>query len=214
MSEKARPGRQRSEASRLALLDTTYTLMKKRPFDQISTQEIAREAGVSTATVYRWWSSKEALMLDAFLHVKEREARLPTTGTPLERIKEHMVLIETFLGGEEGRVGARIVAAIQDDDRLRKGFIEQLYLPQSDQVVKVIQEAVVGGELPPDTDIRMLMDHLWGSCLVRILIRQERVRAADVEADFDFVIAGAWASWRRRSGTQDRHQAEPAAVSV
>jgi AcrR family transcriptional regulator len=192
-------GRPRSESSRLSLLKTAYSLMKKLPINEISTQEIANKAGVSTATVYRWWPTKQALLLDAFLHVKDKQVEFPETGSPLERIRTHVVSAGKFMGGNDGRVAARIIAAIQDDDFLRKGFTEKLYLPHSTRLLRVAEEAIKAGELPPGTDAKALLDTVFGTCLVRILVRHEQVRKADVEAAFDFAVAGAWGYWHMAS---------------
>src|SRR5882757_5338910 len=65
---KPRPrGRPRSEQSKEAILEAAYDLLKKRGIRSVSAQELARRAGVSTATLYRWWKNKEAIMLEAFL---------------------------------------------------------------------------------------------------------------------------------------------------
>ena len=192
-------GRPRSEASRLSLLESAYALMKKQPVNEISTQAIAHKAGVSTATVYRWWPTKEALLLDAVLHVKEQKVLFPEEGTPLERIRSHMISAGKFFGGDDGRVAARIIAAIQDDDHLREGFIEKLYLPQANRLLEVGQDAVNAGELPSGTNVKLLMDTIFGTCLVRILIRHEKVEQEDVAAAFDFAVAGARAYWPKRS---------------
>jgi DNA-binding transcriptional regulator YiaG len=81
-------GRPRSESSRLSLLEAAYSLMRKHPVTAISTQQIANNAGVSTATVYRWWPTKESLLLDAFLHVKEKEIPLKEEGSPGDFLRE------------------------------------------------------------------------------------------------------------------------------
>jgi AcrR family transcriptional regulator len=48
--------------SRVSILDAAYSFLRTRPVSAISTIHIARKAGVSTATVYRWWPTKEALL--------------------------------------------------------------------------------------------------------------------------------------------------------
>jgi AcrR family transcriptional regulator len=80
-------GRPRSLASRAAILEAAYTFLQDRPMASISILHIARKAGVSTATVYRWWSTKEALLLEAFLNKVDSELLLSREGNPLERIK-------------------------------------------------------------------------------------------------------------------------------
>jgi AcrR family transcriptional regulator len=190
-------GRPRSESSRLALLEAAYSLMRRHPVSAISTQQIANQAGVSTATVYRWWPTKESLLLDAFLHVKEKEIPLKEEGSPLERLREHAIAAGRFFEGENGRVAARILTAIQDDKTLREAFTEQLYLPQSNRMMKVAQEAIKAGELPPGTDLKLFLDTLFGSCLVKLLMRHESVRRYDTESFFDFAVAGARSYWAR-----------------
>src|SRR2546430_13602037 len=60
-------GRPRSEQARRALLEATAELLQERDLPAISADDIAKRAGVSKATIYRWWESKSALALDAFL---------------------------------------------------------------------------------------------------------------------------------------------------
>lgn len=190
-------GRPRSEASRVALLETAYGLMVDHPLASISTQQIASKAGVSTATVYRWWATKEALLLDAFLYVKEQRPPICEEGKPLDRLREHIVGFGRSTAGKQGRVVARLLAAIQDDEKLREAFIQRLYLPQCGKVRAVAQEAVKAGELPAGTDVDLFLDSIFGTILTRLLLRHEAIHAADVGKIFDFAVAGAWGFWPR-----------------
>ena len=62
-STAALQGRRRSEASRKAILDATYELLKAVGFHQMSIEGVASRAGVGKTTIYRWWSSKGVLVL-------------------------------------------------------------------------------------------------------------------------------------------------------
>src|SRR5258708_33116905 len=65
---KPRPrGRPRSDASKEAILRAAYRLLKTRGIAAVSAQALARQAGVSTATLYRCGKSTEAAMPDASL---------------------------------------------------------------------------------------------------------------------------------------------------
>jgi hypothetical protein len=61
-----RRGRQRSEESEEAILSAITDLLKGKPLRDISVEEIAREAGVGKATIYKWWPSKAYIAFDAF----------------------------------------------------------------------------------------------------------------------------------------------------
>lgn len=51
----------RQEVSRQRLLETGYRLFTGRTIDGVSLEEIAREAGIGIATLYRWFGSKTEL---------------------------------------------------------------------------------------------------------------------------------------------------------
>src|SRR4029079_16127727 len=62
-----RPGRTRSERGRTAILRAAADLLLDEGAAQVSMDAVAERAGVSKATIYRWWPSKERLALDALL---------------------------------------------------------------------------------------------------------------------------------------------------
>src|SRR5260221_2469659 len=74
-------GRRRSEASRKAILDATYELLKTIGFHQMSIEGVASRAGVGKATIYRWWSSKGVLAVEAFMEAVAPSIEVPETGS-------------------------------------------------------------------------------------------------------------------------------------
>src|SRR5579863_10510261 len=63
-----RRGRPRSETARLAILEAAAELALERGLAAVSMDAVADRAGVSKATIYRWWPTKETLALDALYH--------------------------------------------------------------------------------------------------------------------------------------------------
>lgn len=55
----------RSERSRRATLDAALALVAEQPYARVTVEAIAARAGVSKATVYRWWPSKGAIVVEA-----------------------------------------------------------------------------------------------------------------------------------------------------
>ena len=73
MSNPRSAGRPRSEASRAALLDAAYWQTVERGYAAATSEVIAKAAGAGKQTLYRWWPSKGALVLEAFAaKLKER----------------------------------------------------------------------------------------------------------------------------------------------
>ena len=73
-----RPGRPRSERARQAILRAAADLLLDEGTAQVSMDAVAERAGVSKATIYRWWPSKERLALDALLEWAAPAARRAT----------------------------------------------------------------------------------------------------------------------------------------
>src|SRR5690625_5262883 len=96
----------RSEASHKAILDATMELLDPDSGEGLSVQRlsierIARVAGVSKTTIYRWWPSKVAVVIDSFVasHIARTPVREDLSG--IEALREHMgALVE---GSEERR---------------------------------------------------------------------------------------------------------------
>jgi AcrR family transcriptional regulator len=183
-------GRPRSEASRTSILETAYRFLQRRPVSEISTIHIARSAGVSTATVYRWWSTKEALLLDAFLHTVDHEMVLKSVGPPLERLKEYILQVGRFFTGDNGIVVARLLGAIQDNATLRKEFLERVSSPRDKEIRVIVNEAIKRGDLPAELKISVFLDSIIGPLLARLLFHHERIDESFVADVFERVLAG------------------------
>jgi AcrR family transcriptional regulator len=183
-------GRPRSESSRSAILEAAYGFLQDRPVAAISPLHIARKAGVSTATVYRWWPTKEALLLDAFLNVADHDLVLRSDGVPLERLKEYILQVGRFFTGENGIVAARLLTSIQDNPLLRKEFMERVYSPHEKVFRQIVQEAIEQRQLPATTEVSAFLDTIFGPLLTRLLIRHQQIDEAFVISVFDRVVAG------------------------
>ena len=63
-----RRGRPRSAETTNAILQSAYTLMATTGLAATSIDAVARDSNVSKMTIYKWWPSREALLIDAFLN--------------------------------------------------------------------------------------------------------------------------------------------------
>ena len=162
-------GRPRSEQARQEILETAYKLLRDKGFNAVGSHEIAQTAGVSSATLYRWWKSKEEILFDAcFEHMKPVLA-IPESGSALTRLRRYVLRAREFLVSEEGTVLARILTGIYEDLQLRRMFLER-YVDQRRQIQRgIIEDAINLGELKPTTDPELLIDLLSGPLFFRWL---------------------------------------------
>ena len=180
-------GRPRSKTARAAILRAGYKLLRKAAVQSISAQQIAAEAGVSTATLYRWWPTKEAVLLDAYFSRVDTAPLLRRNGSPLQRLREHVLQVGELFTGKEGRLTARLIMAIQEDEALRQTFVDQLMRPKKELCTAVIKEAIARKELRPGTE-RYFFDMVFGAIFMRLLLRHEPVTKAFIGAVFDYAV--------------------------
>src|SRR6185312_9737921 len=101
-----RRGRPRSIETTNAILESAYTLMTATGLAATSIDAVARHSSVSKMTIYKWWPSREALLIDAFLHHAAQMLPLPpaSAGTPAVRARRHAAAYAEALQGEFGKV--------------------------------------------------------------------------------------------------------------
>src|SRR4051812_13818352 len=81
MTETRRPGRPRSEEARRAVLAATHDELVERGYGALTIEGIAARAGVGKQTIYRWWSSKGDVVLDAALDLAATGVPAPDEGS-------------------------------------------------------------------------------------------------------------------------------------
>ncbi len=169
------------------VLKAAFSLLKRDGFDGVSTQQIARKAGVSTATLYRWWENKEAILLDAYLETTRDILPQGDGGSPLGRLRMYSIRVASFLKGPNGLVFQRLLMTIQDNPALRKAFYKKIFLPREAEGCAVVREAIEAGELPGSVDPNLLINLLTGPQIFSALLGQNLGRKS-AERIFDFVL--------------------------
>ena len=181
-------GRPRSEQARQEILETAYKLLRDKGFNAVGSHEIAQAAGVSSATLYRWWKSKEEILFDAcFEHMRPILA-IPETGSGLTRLRRYVLRASEFLISEEGKVLARVFTGIHEDKRLRGMFLERYVSLRRQIQGAIIEDSIALGELQQTTDPELLMDMLSGPLFFRWLLGHARLDRGFAQSILDTVI--------------------------
>ncbi|BEP58712.1 hypothetical protein GmRootV118_59560 [Variovorax sp. V118] len=164
------PGRTRSDTSRTAILRSTLKLLESNTLQQVSIEAIAREAGVGKATIYRWWTSKASVVIDAFMQYHVAHTPMPKKISAHEALNRHLhSLIEEY-GGRSGRLVAQILAEGQGDPTVLREFRERFFYGRQAVVREVIEQACRTGEFRADLDAETAMDMLYSPIYFRLLI--------------------------------------------
>ena len=188
---KRPPGRPRSEHARQAILRSTMNLLQRTGFDDLTIEAIAADAGVGKATVYRWWPSKGALVVDAFASGTEGQLHFPDTGSVYRDVSFQMRRAVTIFRSPQGRIVAALLGAGQSDPELLEAFRARFLRPRRQEAYKTLLRGVHRGELPPGLDLDLVLDILYGAIYMRFLIRHDELSAPYVNEVCELVLAGA-----------------------
>jgi AcrR family transcriptional regulator len=172
-TEETRPrGRPRSETAQTAILSATIALLLDEGLHAMSMDDVAERAGVSKATIYRWWASKELLALDALS--TEWAAPVATKRTDTGSLRGDLLAIlrpwiRQLNEKPYGRVIAGLVAEAQIDPEFATLYNEHFVQPRRDAARRSLLRAAARGEIPADTDFEVSLDLLYGPIYHRVL---------------------------------------------
>jgi AcrR family transcriptional regulator len=190
-SAPAPRGRPRSERSHRAILDAANELLDERGFVDLTMEEVAQRAGVSKATIYRWWPTKGTLVFEAFS--ANFLARQPLSNTGSLRgdlVAALRSWIRVVKGTGTGRTLVGLIAEVQRDPELAEIWRERFISPVRGQHRTMVDRAVVRGEVSADIDADVVLDLVFGSAYHRLLQSHLPLSDRFAQAVVDTVVTG------------------------
>ncbi|WP_067477517.1 TetR/AcrR family transcriptional regulator [Actinomadura hibisca] len=170
---KAPDPTRRSERSRQAILTATRELLFEVGYARLTIEAIAARAGVGKQTIYRWWSSKGAVMFDSLLDMSRAEgAELPDTGDVEADLRTVLrAIVDEFNDPVLDGVTRALNTEIQNDPQLSADMRDRLLGPQLEATKDRLRAAQAVGQLAPDLDLSVAVELLFGPPFHRWLLR-------------------------------------------
>ena len=158
---------------------------------RVSMDAVAERAGVSKATIYRWWPSKERLALDALVEWAATGGSPRDTGSLRADL---LALVRPWVREIRrrpfGRVIAALVTAAQSDPgfaaEYRRHFVEQRRAPMR----AALELAIARGEAPADLDVDVALDLIYGPIYHRLLHGHAPLTERSATSVIDLALAG------------------------
>jgi len=183
-------GRKRSAEAETAILKATLFLMQRKPLRKVTADAIAQRAGVSKATIYKWWPNKSMVAFDAYLASMTEQVALPDTGTAKQDFIEQSKSVAAFYAGPMGRLFCQFLAEGQSDPKFLKLFRERFLYARRDTARVMWTRGVERGEVRKEIDSEIVLDLVYGPIIFRLLAGHRPLNANESQALVEAVFGG------------------------
>ncbi|MEV5732172.1 TetR/AcrR family transcriptional regulator [Streptomyces sp. NPDC052292] len=189
----------RSDRSRRAIYAAALALVGEAGYRKTTVEAIAARAGVGKQTIYRWWSSKADVLLEAFLDLGQQAAQaagqqphtLPDTGDLAADLKTVLRATVDELLDPRFEAPARALAAEGlVDEQLGREFVGKLLEPQLQLYVDRLRSAQDTGAVRPDIDPRIGLELFVSPLAQRWLQRTGPITHDYTDTLVDYALYG------------------------
>jgi AcrR family transcriptional regulator len=161
--------RPRSEEVRQAVLAAAEELLDERGFGGLTMEGIARRAGVSKQTVYRWWPGTAEVVLEA---ANERATALvpdPDSGSLEQDVRTFVRRSVAGLHRVNARTAAGLMAQAQLDDEFAESFRTGFLARRRAALREILVRGRERGEVAAGVDLDFVVDLMFGALWYRVL---------------------------------------------
>jgi AcrR family transcriptional regulator len=135
----------------------------------VTVDAIARRAGVSKATIYKWWPNKCHVALDAFLTRMTESVVVPDTGSTERDFAEQLESVMAFYSSPTGRLFCQFIAEGQSDPGFLALFRDRFLYARRDAARIMWRRGVDRGDIRADVDSEIVLDLVYGPMIFRLL---------------------------------------------
>jgi AcrR family transcriptional regulator len=196
---KAPDSSRRSERSRRAIYASALALVGEIGYAKTTIEGIASRAGVGKQTIYRWWPSKAAVLLEAFLDLAEQASEaagsggyeIPDTGDLESDLRLVLRATVDEMNTPVYDAPARALAAEGVvDAEVGAQFVEKLLEPQLELYVTRLRAAQEAGQVRAGIDPRIALELFVGPLAHRWLLRTLPLTHEYADLVVDYAVNG------------------------
>ena len=167
-------GRPRNPVVDQAILRAALELFIEQGIVGASIEKIAKRAGVAKTSVYRRWSSREALLAQAIEVARNATGytvNLVDRTAPQDFVKLLLEACEVVGRPEIRKLMSRLIGSIPDYPKLIEVYRETYFLPRRQAFGRALERVRAAGLLAKDIDLEALADMIIGAVMYRLIMQ-------------------------------------------
>jgi AcrR family transcriptional regulator len=186
------------------ILDATLSLLATAGYDRLTMDGVASAAKASKATLYRRWTTKAELVIDALQRARGApQVQEPDTGS----FRDDLLAVACDKAGINDErtlaVMASLITALHHDEEFSAAFHERFLGPKIAASRRVYERAQQRGEIRPDADLDLLSHVLAAVILHRFFVLRLPVDDATVIKIIDEIVIPAATNRSAATSIQD-----------
>jgi AcrR family transcriptional regulator len=187
---KSPNNRRRNKQCHQAILQAAAELLEEKGYAAVTIEAIAARAGAGKQTIYRWWPSKAAVILEAYAVQASRTTPIPNTGSVRNDLCQVLQQLFVTLNTSAGLAMTSLIAEAQLDPAFAITFREQFINNCRDTIRAVLQQGIEQGELRANLDLDLVVDAIYSPVWYRLLLKHAPLNEAFAEAIVDLLLTG------------------------
>ncbi len=172
------------------ILDATLDVLAEVGYDRLTMDAVAAAARASKATLYRRWSTKAALVIDAMTSQKVAHPAADTGN-----LRDDLIGTFCGMGGvtdpRQMAILASVITAIGRDQEFAEAFRRDFIGPKAAATLSIFVRAKERGEVKDDVDLDIVVPALPGIVLHRTFLLGQPPTADCIERIVDQIILPA-----------------------
>lgn len=153
--------------------EVTLEILAEVGYDRLTMDAVAARAKASKATLYRRWSTKGKLVIDA-LHAGHEAHETPDTGSLRGDLKAMFCGMGGLTDPQMVAIMSSVITAIGRDREFAEEFRTHFIAAKAEATNDIWERARQRGELRPDVDLDLLSRALAGVVLHQVIVFGEK----------------------------------------
>ena len=182
----------RSEQSRQAILSAAFDLVAESGYARLTIEAIAARAGVGKQTIYRWWPSKGAVFVDAFLFQtsdEEGDLALPDTGDLGADLRLVLrAIVDEYNDPRLDTMTRALIVESLNDPAINSEITARIMGPHLEATRERLRSAQRAGQVAEDADLDVAVELLYGPIYHRWMHRTAPVTHEYADTIVEFAL--------------------------
>jgi AcrR family transcriptional regulator len=177
--------------TRRRVIVATSDLIDRLGYRSVTVDAVARASGVSKSTIYRYWSSRADLVLDAFTCATDESTEVADTGDAIADLRTFLLRLAfrlNFRGAAQIMTG--LISDALNDPEFAKTFRTKVIEARRQAFMQILLRGQQRGQIRGDVDLASVVDAVYGSIHHRLLMTGEPIDGRFASALVDFAQLG------------------------